>query len=158
MASEARHSEAMALLNQIDRQLIQAMKQNNTVTRDTLRLLKTAIKNRSIQKGHELADEEIFEVLVKEVKQRHDSIKAFESAGRTELAEQEKAELAVIMPYLPEPIDKAELVRLIDQTLAQTGAKVMSDMGKVMSQLIPQIQGRADTNLASQLVRERLSS
>jgi len=148
----------MALLDQLNTELVEATKQNDPLKRDTLRLLKTAIKNSSIQKGHELGDEEILEVLAKEVKQRQDSITAFEGAGRTELADKEKSELAIIQAYLPEQMNDQELTDLIDQAIASTGATAMNDMGKVMAALMPQTKGRADGNKVSQLVRSRLSS
>lgn len=148
----------MALLDQINSELITAIKANDTLARDTLRLLKTAIKNNSINQGRELNDEEIIEVLTKEVKQRQESITVFQAADRAALADKEKAELTIIQRYLPEPISDEQLKRLVGQAISATGATTRADMGKVMAKLRPLTKGRADGSRVSRLVSERLSS
>jgi uncharacterized protein YqeY len=133
------------------------MKSGNELVRDTLRLVKTSIKNKEISKGHFLSDEEVIEVLAKEIAQRKESIASFESGNRAELAAKEKAEIEIIEKYLPEQMDETKLRSLIEQTIAELGANGIVDMGKVMAVLMPKVRGQADGGLVSRLVKEKLS-
>lgn len=148
---------SLSLFEQINHDLIQAAKSNQPLVRDVLRMVKTAIKNSEINKGHALSDEEIIDVFAKEVKQRQESITSFTNGGRPELAEKEQEEITILQKYLPEQLEEAEVVRLVEEAVAATGATAMSDMGKVMGALMPKVKGRADGNLVSRLVREKLS-
>lgn len=147
----------MSLLDQLNTDIITAAKNNEPLVRDTLRMVKTTVKNTEINKGHELSDEEVIEVLAKEVKQRQEAAQSFKDGGRPELAEKEEQEITILKKYLPEQLSEDEVKTLVDQAVAETGASSMSDMGKVMGALMPKAKGRADGNLVSRLVRERLS-
>lgn len=147
----------MSLQNQLDQDLIEATKGNQPEVRDTLRLVKTAIKNKEIATGHPLSDEEIIEVVGKEVKQRQEATTAFTEGNRPELAAKEQAEIAILQKYLPEQLSEDAVHALVDQAVTQTGASNTADMGKVMAALMPKVKGKADGNLVSRLVREKLS-
>lgn len=146
----------MSLLETITSDLLQAAKNNEPLVRDTLRGVKSAIKNAEIAKGHTLSDEEIVDVLAKEVKQRKESIDSFTSGGRPELAEKEQAEIDILTKYLPEQMGEDEVRTIVDEVLAATGATTKQDMGKVMGALMPRVKGKADMSLVSRLVAERL--
>ncbi len=146
----------MTLLVTIDQDLLRAAKNNEPSVRDTLRGLKSAIKNSEIAKGHVLSDEEIIDVLAKEVKQRNESIAAFTTGGRPELAEKEQAEIDILKKYLPEQMDEDEVRALVDQTIAEVGATTIQEMGKVMGALTSKLKGKADMGLVSRLVAEKL--
>mgnify|MGYP001827353375 FL=1 len=122
-----------------------------------VRLILAAIKQREIDERCELGDEEILAVLDKMVKQRRDSITQYEQAGRQDLADQEAYELGVCQSYLPAALSDREIAQLIDAAIAGTGATAMRDMGKVMEQLKPKVQGRADMGAVSALVKQKLA-
>ena len=123
-----------------------------------LRQVSAAIKQREIDERVTLDTPGVLAVLEKMRKQRLDSLRHFESAGREDLAAQESFEIAVIEAYLPAPLDPREIEDLIAAALAETGAQSMKDMGRVMAWLKPRVQGRADMKGLSTSVRERLQS
>lgn len=124
----------------------------------TLRLVTAAIKQREVDERRELSDDDIIATLSKMIKQRRESIAQYEQANRTDLVDQEKAEIAIIEEFLPQPLSDAEIDRLIDDAIAQAGATSVKDMGKVMGIIRPQVQGRADVAVVSARVKERLSA
>ena len=124
----------------------------------TIRLIQAAIKQREVDERIELDDEQVLAVLDKMVKQRRDSITQYRDAGREELAAKEEAELTILQHYLPEALSEAELDSLIDEAISSTGAESMKDMGKVMGQLKPKVQGRADMGEVSARIKARLTS
>lgn len=137
-----------------------AMRERNKVALNTLRALKSAITNAAIEKGGagtELADNEVINVIRKQIKQRQDSISQFESAGRSELAENEKEEIAVLEAYLPAALSDAEIIAAVESAIADTGAESKKDMGQVMKLLQEKTGGRADGKKLSQEVMQRLS-
>lgn len=124
----------------------------------TIRLIQAAIKQREVDERIELGDEQVLAVLDKMVKQRRDSIAQYRDAGREELAAKEEAELEILQHYLPEALGEAELDKLIEEAISASGAESMKDMGKVMGQLKPKVQGRADMGAVSARIKARLSS
>lgn len=134
-----------------------ALKSGDRVRLATLRLMAHDLKNRQIELGRPLEEGDVIEVLSRARKQRRESEEQYRSGGREELAEREAAEAAIIGEYLPQPIDEAELDRLIDEAVAATGARGSADMGKVMGVLMPQVKGRVEGAEVSRKVRERLS-
>jgi uncharacterized protein YqeY len=134
-----------------------AMRSKDKARLGTLRLITAAIKQREVDERIELDDTQVVEILDKMVKQRRDSISQYEQAGRSELAQQESAEIAVIQEYLPTALSEAEILDLIAQAIQTTGAAGMQDMGKIMGQLKPQMQGRADMAQVSKLVKQKLT-
>ena len=122
-----------------------------------LRLITASIKQREVDERIELDDAQVMAVLDKMAKQHRDSIEQYTKAKRPDLVEQEQFELDIILDYLPQPLDAAEINARIDEIIAATGAASMKDMGKVMGQLKTALQGRADMGKVSALVKTRLN-
>ncbi len=138
--------------------LKQAMKSGDTVKRSTIRLLMAAINNAEIARQATLEDTDIFGIIAKEVRQRHESIEAFKQGNRQELVAQEEAELAVLQGYLPQQMTREEIVEAARKVIVEVGAKGPGDKGKVMPKLIAQLKGRADGREINAVVSELLSS
>lgn len=122
-----------------------------------LRLLTAAIKQREVDERVELDDAQVLAVIDKMVKQRRESIEQYTAGNRPELAEAEQAEIDILAEFLPDPLSEDELNAMIDQAIQDSGASQMSDMGKVMGQVKPKVQGRADMKQVSAAVRARLA-
>jgi len=146
----------MSLKQQINEQVKTAMKGGTKDRLKVLRLLTAAIKQREIDERIELDDTQVLSVIDKMVKQRRESIEQYTAGNRLDLAEVEQAEIAILAEFLPEPLTEAEIAALIDQALAATGAAGVADMGKVMAELKPALQGRADMKQVSSSVRAKL--
>jgi uncharacterized protein YqeY len=134
-----------------------AMKAKDKARLGTLRLITAAIKQREVDERAELDDSQVLSILDKMIKQRRDSVAQYESAGRQELADQEKSEIAIIEDYLPAGLSEDEITSMIESTIQELGAAGMQAMGKVMGKLKPQMQGRADMGKVSALVKQKLS-
>ena len=151
----------MPLLTRIEADLKEAMKSKNEVVRDTLRLVTSEMKNHAIklrEKGKELDETEQLAVLARCVKQRRDSVEQYENAGRNELADKEKAEIAVIEGYLPAQLSEAEAREAVQAAIAESGASSMKDMGAVMKVLMAKYKGQIDGKAAQGLLKELLGS
>jgi uncharacterized protein YqeY len=146
----------MSLKDRIQQDMKDAMRAKEKSRLATIRLILAAIKQREVDERIELDDTQVIAVLDKMTKQRRESISQFEQAGRDDLIAQENAELEIIRPYLPAALGEDELNALIDAALQATGASSIRDMGKVMGQLKPKIQGRADMGAVSALIKSRL--
>ncbi|OQX31906.1 MAG: glutamyl-tRNA amidotransferase [Candidatus Sedimenticola endophacoides] len=133
-----------------------AMKAGDKPRLGAIRLLLAAIKQREVDERIELNDEQVLAVLDKMVKQRRDSIAQYEKAARPDLAEQEQFEIDVLQEYLPEALGEEEIAAMIAEAITGSGAETMRDMGKVMGQLKPKLQGRADIGAVSALVKQQL--
>jgi len=134
------------------------MKAGDKKRLSVIRSMLAAIKQVEVDRQKQLTDEEIIAVLDKQVKQRRDSIAQYTSAGRDELAAQERYEIEVIQAFLPQPLSESEIAELIDAAIAEVGASGMQDMGRVMGVLKPKMQGRADMAEVSKQVRAKLMS
>ena len=134
-----------------------AMRAKDKPRLGTIRLIQAEIKRIEVDERIELDDTRVLAILDKMSKQRRDSLSQFKDAGRDDLAEQEQSELDVIAEFLPAALTEEELQVLIDQAVADSGAQAMSDMGKVMGILKPQVQGRADMGVVSKQIKARLS-
>ncbi len=145
------------LKQQIQADMKAAMKAAEKRKLGVIRLMLAAIKQREVDERIELDDTQVLVVLDKMVKQRRDSISQYEAAGREDLAEQERFEVGICQTYLPEALSEEEIGALLDEIIAATGASSMKDMGKVMGQLKPKIQGRADIGAVSALVKQKLA-
>jgi uncharacterized protein len=142
---------------QVREQMTAALRVGDKVRLGALRMLAASITNREKEVLHELSDEEVREVAGKEVKRRTESIEAFASAGRAELAEKERAEREILEPFAPEQLADAEVDAMIDGAISATGAASMQDMGKVMGAVMASARGRADGSVVQRKVRERLA-
>lgn len=145
------------LFEKINGDLIEAMKAKDEVSVSTLRLLVSAIKNKQIDLGHELNDEEVLEVVSKAAKQRRESIEAYKKGGRDDLSQKEEAELVVIEKYLPKQLEKEEISKIVDDVILETGASGQADFGKVIGEVMKKVKGQADGSVVSGIVREKLS-
>jgi uncharacterized protein YqeY len=134
-----------------------SLKAGNKRRLGTVRLMVAAIKQREVDERIELNDQQVLVVLDKMVKQRRESIAQYEKAGRDDLVEQEAFEVSIIQEYLPAALCDDEIATLIEEAIAGTGAQSIRDMGKVMGQLKPKMQGRADMGSVSALVKQKLS-
>lgn len=147
------------LKQQLKDELKQAMLAKDAQTTSVLRMILSAVGYHEIQKGgagYTATDEDVLAVIQKEAKQHRDSIEQFKNAGRHELVEKEEQELKLLQKYLPEQMSEEEIKKLVAEAVQQTGAKEASDMGKVMSALMPKVKGKADGGLVSRLVKEAL--
>ncbi len=151
----------MDMRSRLNAALKEAMKSKEATRLSTLRLINAAIKDRDIalrSEGREdgVGDEEILGILGRMVKQRQESARAYEEAGRLELAEGERAEIGVIEEFLPRQMDEGEIAEAVEAAIAETGAGSIRDMGKVMGALKAKYAGRMDFARAGKLVKERL--
>ena len=148
----------MALLDEVTSGIATAMKARNQVTLDALRMLKSALTMKGIEKGRDLDEREGQQVVQTLVKQRRDSIEQFTKAGRQELADKEAAEIGVLERFLPPAVSADEISAAVDQALAETGAKTAKDMGMVMKAAMAKLAGKAvDGKVVNEAVRNRLA-
>lgn len=149
---------ADTLKDQITADMKDAMRAKDKERLGTIRLILAAIKQREVDERIELDDTQVLAVLDKMLKQRRDSINQYRDAGREELAAVEESEIVVIQHYLPAALSDAEVDALIEEAVAASGAAGMQDMGKVMGQLKPKLQGRADMGQVSGKIKARLTA
>lgn len=147
----------MSLMERLNEDMKQAMKNQDKFKLSVIRMVRSAIKYVEIEKRTTLTDEQIIDVLTREVKQRRDSLQEFEKAGREDLATSVKAELEILKDYLPEQLSEDEVRDIVKEAIAETGASGKADMGKVMGAVMPKVKGRADGKLINKLVMEFLS-
>ncbi|MEJ7623189.1 MAG: GatB/YqeY domain-containing protein [Pyrinomonadaceae bacterium] len=148
----------MSLNEQIVSDLTAAMKAKDADRLGTLRMVKANLMNRKIDKGSDLTDDEVMKALQSLVKQRRDSIESYTAAGRTELADKEAAEIAVIEGYLPQSATAEEIEAAVDAATAETGASEMKDMGTLMKAAMAKLAGKnADGKAVSEAVKKRLA-
>ena len=147
----------MSLKNQITEDMKTAMRAKDSVRLGAIRLLLSAIKQREVDERIELADGDVISVIEKMLKQRRDSIAAFELANRTDLADIEKFEVTVLQAYMPKQMSDDEINQIITQVIADTGAQGAKDMGKVVGLVKPLVAGVADMGKVSGLIKARLS-
>ena len=150
-------SLAMSLKAQITEDMKTAMRAKDSVRLGAIRLLLAAIKQREVDERIELTDADVISVIEKMLKQRRDSIAAFESANRTDLADIEKFEVTVLQTYMPKQMSEAEISAIVDQVIADSGAQGAKDMGKVVGLVKPLVAGMSDMGKVSGLIKARLS-
>jgi len=151
----------MTLIQQVDGDLKEAMRQKSTTKLGVLRMLKSALNYAAIEKSRAegaLNDSEALHVVRKQVKQRQDSIESFEKGGRDELAAKEKEELSILQSYLPEAMSPEELAKVVRETIAELGVTSRAQMGAVMKTLQAKVAGRADGKTLSAEVQKQLGS
>lgn len=147
----------MTLIEDVNRAITDAMRAKDPARLVALRMLKTALTNREIERGHALDENEGRQVVSALVKQRRDSIEQFLKGGRTDLADKETAEIAILETYLPPALDPADLERAVDAAIASTGASSPKDMGRVMKAVMAELAGKTvDGKAVNELVRRKL--
>ena len=148
----------MSLRDRLDTELKAAMRSNDGMRRDALRMVLAAVQRTEKEGKHTLADDEMLGLLSRELKVRRESVEAFRGGGREDLVAKEEAAIAVVSEFMPLPLSEAELRTLVEQGIAETGAASPRDMGKVMGWLSPRTRGRADGKQVSQLVTQLLAA
>ena len=149
----------MSLSTTISNHIAAAMKAKDAAGLSALRMLKAAIMNKGVEKGRDLDDAEVLQVIASLVKQRRDSIEQFSNAGRTDLVDKETAELGVLMAYLPAAATPEEIDAAVADAIAETGASTPKDMGRVMKAVMPKLAGKnADGRAVNDAVRRKLGA
>lgn len=144
-------------LEKIQNEIKEAMKARNELKVSTLRLLLSALKYEQVAKMRELTEEDILAVVAKQVKQRKESIESFEKGGRPESAEKEKAELNILMGYMPAQLSQQELEVIVDETISQMGASDLAYLGRVIGAVNARVKGGAPGHVVAQIVKEKLA-
>lgn len=149
----------MLLRDKVNADIAAAMKSKEAARLSALRMLKAAIMNKGIEKSHDLDDAEVTQVVSSLVKQRRDSIEQFEKAGRTDLVDKEKAEIAVLESYLPPAASSGDIDAAVAEAIVETGATSVKDIGKVMKAVMPRLAGKhADGRAVNEAVRRKLGA
>jgi uncharacterized protein YqeY len=147
----------MSLIARLENELKRAMLERDVERRDALRLMLSSLRAAEKELARPLHDDEELQVLQRERKRRLEAAEAFRSGGRSDRAETEERELAVLEEFMPAPLSEDELEEIVDNAVAEVGATSMRDFGRVMKDVMPQVSGRADGSAVSQLVREKLA-
>ncbi|AST06734.1 hypothetical protein AF2641_07625 [Anoxybacillus flavithermus] len=147
----------MSLLERLNNDMKQAMKNKEKDKLSVIRMVKSALQNEAIKLGKTLTEDEELTVLSRELKQRKDSLQEFEKAGRTDLVDKVKEEITVLELYMPKQLSEEELTQIVKETIAEVGASSKADMGKVMGAIMPKVKGKADGSLVNKLVQQHLS-
>lgn len=146
----------MTLLSTLNDDMKTAMRAKDKERLAVIRMLKASIQNEEIKVGHVLNDDEELTILSREMKQRRDSLAEFENAGRDDLSEKVKVEIAIVEEYLPAQLSDDEIREIVKQAIAETGAASVKEFGKVMGVVMPQVKGKADGNQVNAIVKELL--
>lgn len=147
----------MSLLDDIDHCFKTALKNQDRLELSTLRLLKTALKNRQVQEKRSLTEAEVIEVITSQVKQRRDSVEEFKRAGRSDLAQQEEEELRFLLSFLPQQLAPGEIRRQLEEIISELQASGPGDLGRVMKAAMVRLAGRADGKVVNAVARELLT-
>jgi uncharacterized protein len=147
----------MSLIVRMEEDLKTAMLEHDNERRDALRLLLASLRSAEKELQRPLSDDEELQVLQRERKRRIEAAEAFRGGGRDEQAEKEERELAVLQEFMPPPLTEEELEEIVDDVIAEVGATSLGQLGRVMADVMPQVAGRADGSMVSQLVREKLA-
>jgi uncharacterized protein YqeY len=148
----------MSLEERLVEEMNQALKSNDKLRLSTIRMIRSALKNKEIELRKKLEDEEVVKVIQVMVRKGEESVEQFQAGGRMDLVEKEKKELEILKSFLPQPLSREEILEIIEQSIQETQASSQKDIGKVMKSVIPKIGGKADGKLINQLVKERLSA
>ncbi|ATF12614.1 GatB/YqeY domain-containing protein [Brevibacillus sp. HB1.2] len=148
----------MSVMERLDQDMKQAMKDRAALKLSVIRMVKAALKNEEINKGRLLSEDEVLTILTRELKQRRESLHEFEKAGRVELASKTREEIDVLSAYLPAQLSEDEIRDIVREGIVATNASSKKEMGKVMGAIMPKVKGRADGNLVQKIVSEELPS
>jgi uncharacterized protein len=147
----------MSLINRMEQELKDAMLEHDNERRDALRLILASLRSAEKELQRPLSDDEELQVLQRERKRRIEAAEAFRSGDREEQAAKEEQELSVLEEFMPAPLSEEELEEIVDDVIAEVGATSLRQLGRVMADVMPQVAGRADGSMVSQLVREKLA-
>lgn len=147
----------MSLLDRLNNDMKQAMKDKDKDRLSVIRMLKSSIQNAALNARADLTDEEELTVLSRELKQRKDSLEEFAKAGRNDLADKVRAEIGYVEAYMPEQLSEEEISEIVKNTISELNATSKRDMGRVMNALMPKVKGKADGSLVNKIVQQHLS-
>jgi hypothetical protein len=147
----------MSLEERLVEEMKLAMKSNDKLRLSTIRMIRSALKNKEIELRKKLEDEDVVKVIQTMLRKGEESVEQFQTGGRMDLVEKEKKEIEILKSFLPQPFSPEEILKMIDQSIQETQASSLKDIGKVMKSVMPKIGGKADGKLINQLVKERLS-
>ncbi|MCK1982111.1 MULTISPECIES: GatB/YqeY domain-containing protein [Peribacillus] len=147
----------MSLLERLNNDMKQAMKNKEKDKLSVIRMLKASIQNEALKQRQDLTDDEELTVLSRELKQRKDSLQEFENAGRSDLVDKVRTELVYVEAYMPEQLSEEDISTIVKQTIEEVNATSKADMGRVMGALMPKVKGKADGSLVNKLVQQHLS-
>jgi uncharacterized protein YqeY len=148
----------VTLKERLNQDMKEALKAHDSARLSAIRMIISAVRNKEIDARKDMDDEGVLSVLSTSAKQRRESIEQYEKAGRQDLVDKEKAELEVIMSYMPQQMGRKEIEALVRDAVAESGAAGPADMGKVMKVLMPKVKGRADGKLVNEVVKAALGS
>lgn len=146
----------MSIQDKLMDDLKTSMKTKNKLRKDVITMVRAAIKQREVDERVELSDEDIIDIISKQVKQKKDSISEFQKGDRQDLVELTEKEIDILLEYLPKQLSEEEVDEIVKETIDEVGAESVKDMGKVMNGVLPKIKGRADGSLVNKLVRQYL--
>lgn len=147
----------MTLTEKVSNDLKEAMKNKEKVKLNVIRMLKSSIQMKKIEVGHDLTDEEVIELISKQIKMRNESIKEFEKGNRNDLKEEYQNEIDILSQYMPEQMTLEEVEEIVKKAFEKINPTGMKQMGLIMKEVTPQIKGRFDMGQVSQLIKEKLS-
>ncbi|TDL85220.1 GatB/YqeY domain-containing protein [Vibrio vulnificus] len=147
----------MSLLERLNNDMKQAMKNKEKDKLSVIRMLKASIQNEALKQRQDLTDDEELTVLSRELKQRKDSLQEFENAGRSDLVDKVRTELVYVEAYLPQQLSEEDISKIVNETILEVNATSKADMGRVMGALMPKVKGKADGSLVNKLVQQHLS-
>jgi uncharacterized protein YqeY len=147
----------MSLEERLVEEMKQAMRSNDKLRLSTIRMIRSAVKNKEIEQRSQLTDEDIARVIQGLLRKGEESVEQFRVGKRMDLVEKEEKEIEILKSFLPQPVSREEILKVIDQSIEETQASSSRDIGKVMKSVMPKLVGKADGKLINQLVKERLS-
>ncbi len=147
----------MSLEERLVEEMKQAMKANDKLRLSTIRMIRSSLKNKEIELRKKLEDEDVVKVIQVMVRKGEESVEQFQAGRRMDLVEKETKEIEILRSFLPQPLSQEEILKIVDETIQETQASSLKDIGKVMKSVMPKMGGKADGKLINQLVKERLS-
>ncbi|AOY77561.1 GatB/YqeY domain-containing protein [Clostridium formicaceticum] len=146
----------MSLKERLTNDLKEAMKTKDQLRKNVITLIRSEIKQIEVDKRVELEEQDIIEIISRQLKQRKDAAEEFEKGGRQDLVEQTQGEIAVLLQYLPQQLSEEEVTSIVEETISEMGVNSMKEMGKVMAAVLPKVKGRADGKTVNQIVKQQL--
>ena len=147
----------MSLKERLMEDLKTSMKNKDILRKNTITMVRAAIKQEEVDKRIDLDDEGIIQIMGKQLKEKRNSIEEFKKGNRQDLVDQAEAEIAILLEYLPKQLSEEELTEIVKEVIDQGGYTSMKDMGKIMKDVMPKVQGKADGNMVNQVVRKILA-
>lgn len=148
----------MSLLNDLQKDMVQAMKAKDKTRLSVIRMVRASLQNEAIQKGSDLSTDNELSVLSRELKQRRESLEEFQKAGRDDLVDQLENEIIILQQYMPAQLSTEEITKLVKEAIHAVNATSVKEFGKVMGYLMPNVKGKADGSKVQQIVKEQLQA